>query len=84
VKALEITVEEGGVLRLPPGVSVPPKSRLAVLVIGSSESQANDLSGVAISGFADQSGAFDFLKEEPEIYQDGDILPERQNPRFRK
>lgn len=37
-----------------------------------------------ISALAEQSGAFDFLKEEPEIYSDADILPGRNNPRFRK
>jgi hypothetical protein len=84
VKAVEIKVQGNGVLTLPTGVSLPPHARLAVLVLDPSESPTDDLTGMAISALAEQSGAFDFLKEESEIYGDNDILPGRENPRFRK
>ena len=84
VKTVEVKVEGNGVLTLPHGVSLPPHARLAVLVLEPSESRTDDLSGTVIAALAEQSGAFDFLKEEPEIYGDNDILPGRENPRFRK
>jgi len=37
-----------------------------------------------ISALAEHSGAFDFLKEEPETCSDADILPGRKNSRLRK
>ena len=80
MKSLEIQVDAKGMLKLPPGVSLPAHARLAVLVFEPSD----DLNGLAISSLAQQSGALDFLKEEPEIYSDSDILPGRENPRFRK
>jgi len=84
VKALEITVEPDGALKLPACVSLPARARLAVLVFESSEIGLEESDGAALSKLAEQSGAFDFLKEEPEIYSDFDILPGRENPRFRK
>jgi hypothetical protein len=78
MKAIEV-VEENGVLKLPNGVSLPAHFRLAVLVL-----EPEEASGVQISSLAEVSGAFDFLKEEPEIYSDRDLLPGRTNPRFRK
>jgi hypothetical protein len=39
-------------------------------------------SGAEIRTLADAGGAFDFLKEEPELYSDADLLPNRRNPRF--
>ena len=78
VKAIEV-VEENGVLKLPAGVSLPVRARLAVLVL-----EPEEPSGTQIVSLAQASGAFAFLKEEPEIYSDHDILPGRTNPRFRK
>lgn len=82
--ALEVKVERDGVLKLPSGVSLPRDARLAVLVFNSADRKPEEWSGASISALAEQSGAFDFLKEEPEIYSDSDILPGRENPRFRK
>lgn len=79
VKTIEVSVEANGVLKLPPGVSLPARTRLAVLAL-----EPGDLSGIQIASLAETSGAFDFLREEPEIYSDLDILPGRANPRFRK
>jgi len=83
VKALEIKVEDDGALKLPCGVSLPSQVRLAVLVFDPSEG-VDELSAASISTLAEQSGAFGFLKEEPEIYSDQDILPGRENPGFGK
>jgi hypothetical protein len=84
MKALEIKVEADGALKLPSGVHLPSQARLAVLVLEPSESKSEEVSSAMISALAEQSGAFDFLKEEPEIYSDADILPGRENPLFRK
>jgi hypothetical protein len=84
VKTIEITVEHDGVLRLPPGIHLPAQARLAVLVLDPAEFNTGETSSETIAALAEQSGAFDFLKEEPEIYGDGDILPGRRNPRFWK
>ena len=65
-----------GVLRLPKEVRLSPKARLAVLILEEDESSAE------IRTLADAGGAFDFLKEEPELYFDADLLPNRRNPRF--
>ena len=84
MKALEIKFEDDGVLKLPSDVSLPPRARLAVLVFDPTEKRPDDLSSGVIAALAEQSGAFDFLNEEPEIYSDQDILPGRANPQFRK
>ena len=78
MKAIEV-VAENGVLKLPSGVSLPARARLAVLVL-----EPEEPSGTQIASLAEAIGALDFLKEEPEIYSDSDILPGRRNPRFRK
>ena len=79
VKAIEVSVESNGVWKLPPGAAVPAQARLAVLVL-----EPEELTGTQVAGLAEASGAFEFLKEEPEIYSDRDILPGRENPRVRK
>jgi hypothetical protein len=79
VKTIEVSVEANGVLKLPAGVSLPARTGLAVLAL-----EPEDLGGIQIAGLAEASGAFDFLKEEPDLYSDSDILPGRVNPRFRK
>ena len=84
MKALEIQVDANGLLKLPLGVSLPSHARLAILVLDPSAGRSDELSGPLISGMAEQSRAFDFLNEEPEIYSDRDILPGRVNPHFRK
>ena len=84
MKALEITVQDNGLLKVAPDVSLSSHARLAVLVLEPSESKPDELTSAIISALAEQSGAFDFLKEEPEIYSDRDILPGRENPLFRK
>lgn len=78
MKAIEV-VEENGVLKLPAGVALPVHARLAVLVL-----EPEEPSGAQIARLAEASGTFDFLKAEPEIYSDDDILPGRANPRFRR
>jgi hypothetical protein len=65
-----------GVLRLPKEARLAPNAHLAVLVLNEDET------GAEIRTLADAGGAFDFLKEEPELYSDADLLPNRRNPRF--
>jgi hypothetical protein len=79
VKTIEVSVESNGVLKLPVGVSLPAHVRLAVLAL-----EPDDPGAAQVSGLAEASGAFDFLKEEPDIYSDLDVLPGRVNPQFRK
>ncbi len=66
-----------GVLRLPKEVRLAPNAHLAVLVL-----EQEEASDAEMRTLADAGGAFDFLKEEPELYSDRDVLPERRNPRF--
>lgn len=82
--ALEVKVEKDGVLKLPTGVALPPDARLAVLVFGPADHKPEEWSSTSIFALAEQSGTFEFLKEEPEIYSDADIVPGRENPRFRR
>jgi len=79
VKTIEVSVEANDVLKLAADVSLPAHTRLAVLALAS-----DDPGGVQIARLAEASGAFDFLKEEPDLYSDGDILPGRANPQFQK
>ena len=72
-----MTIEAAdGVLRLSKEARLEPDAHLAVLVLEADES------GAEILTLADAGGAFDFLKEEPELYSDADVLPDRRNPRF--
>jgi hypothetical protein len=75
MKTIPIEVANG-LLRLSPQVHLPPKARLAVLVI------EGDHPDLEVETLADAGGAFDFLHEEPDLYSDADVLPERRNPRF--
>ena len=75
MKTMPIEIHDG-VLKLPGKAQLPPKSILAVIVMEEGET------GGELRVLADTGGAFDFLREEPEIYSDADVLPERRNPRF--
>lgn len=78
MKAIEV-VQENGVLKLAAGVALPTRAKLAVLVL-----EPDEPGGAQVANLAAVSGAFDFLQEEPELYSDRDLLPERINPQFRK
>lgn len=72
-----MSIEVGdGLLRVPTMVCLPPKTRLAVLVMEEGETE------VGLGSLTDAGGAFDFLRAEPDLYTDGDVLPGRGNPRF--
>ncbi|HEU0011219.1 MAG TPA: hypothetical protein VFT34_15480 [Verrucomicrobiae bacterium] len=73
MKTIPVEVSEG-VLRLPRNVQLPPRAHLAVLVLEGEDAGLETL--------ADAGGAFDFLREEPDLYSDSDVLPGRRNPRF--
>ncbi|HZM05172.1 MAG TPA: hypothetical protein VFC44_19410 [Candidatus Saccharimonadales bacterium] len=76
MKTLPIEICDG-VLRLPGEIRLPPNSHLAVIVIG------DDESGLDVAKMAEAGGGVDFLSDEPDLYSDADILPERRNPRFK-
>jgi len=75
MKTLPVEVANG-VLRIPKDAQVPPKARLAVILLD----EQDTISELHI--MADAGGSFDFLREEPDLYSDADVLPERRNPRF--
>jgi len=75
MKTLPVEVHDG-VLRMPEGVQLPSNSRLAVLVLEEQQT------GAEVRTLADAGGAFDFLREEPDLYSDSDIPAGRRNPRF--
>jgi hypothetical protein len=80
MQAIQIVVEDG-VLKVPDAASLPSGSRLAVLVI--SKEEALKFEGSLLLELTAAGGAFEFLSDEPDLYSDDDILPERRNPRFR-
>jgi hypothetical protein len=61
---------ENGVLRLPKSYTPPVAGKLAVLLLEPDE----------LTSLAEAGGAFDFLREEPELYSDADL--KRPNPQF--
>ena len=63
-----------GLLRLPEQFVAPPHTRLAVLLLVDDD----------VGELAEKGGAFDFLRDEPDLYSDADILPGRINPAFGK
>ena len=75
MKTMPVEVSNG-VLRIPSGAHLPPNSRLAVIILDKEEG-ASELEAIADAG-----GGFDFLRDEPDLYSDADVLPERRNPRF--
>jgi hypothetical protein len=75
MKTMPVEVSDG-VLRVPNGTRLPPRSRLAVIVLEGEETEPE------LQIMADAGGAFDFLRGQPDIYSDADILPNRCNPRF--
>ena len=81
MQAIQIYVDNG-ILRLPPDVSLPPRTRLVILAV-TEEELSNAPDSREIAKLMELSGALDFLHDEPDIYTDEDILPGRRNPRFR-
>ncbi len=75
MKTIPIEVS-GGVLRLSKDIQLSPTAHLVVLALDEGET------GADLPTLADAGGAFDFLSEEPELYSDADVLPDRRNPRF--
>jgi len=75
MRALPVEVEHG-VLRIPDDCKLPEHTRLAVLVL-------EDKADAEIAAFAQMGGSLDFLKEEPDLYSDSDVLPDRRNPQFK-
>jgi hypothetical protein len=61
---------------------LPANAHLAVLVLESPTDGKDDLRAADIARLTEQSGALDFLKEEPDLYSDADIEPGHRNPDF--
>lgn len=82
MRPFPIEVENGGRLRLSPEASLPANAHLAVLVLESPADGKDDLTAADLARLAEQSGALDFLKDEPDLYSDADIEPGQHNPDF--
>jgi hypothetical protein len=78
---IPITIENG-VLKLPLGTQLPPEIKHATLVVGEGLHSNDDLSSIELQLAVLRNPAFDFLREEEDLYSDADILPENRNPRF--
>lgn len=77
MKLIPVTVEKDGARRPPCGWLLPPKARLAVVALEANETTQNEAALIA-----ENSGCFDFLVAEPDLYSDADVLPGRSNPDF--
>ena len=75
MKTMPVEVSNG-VLRLPSGAHLPPNSRLAVIILNNVEAASE------LEAMADAGGSFDLVRDEPDLYSDADVLPDRRNPRF--
>jgi hypothetical protein len=82
MRAIPVEVEEGGRIRVSAHASLPANAQLALLVLDRPIEGADDLTGANIAHLAEQSGALDFLKTEPDLYSDADIEPGHGNPDF--
>ena len=75
MKTIPIEIRDG-TLRLPAHTHLPDGARLAVLALEENDTISE------LPALADAGGAFEFLRSEPDLYSDNDILPGRKNPRF--
>jgi hypothetical protein len=79
VKTFTVQVDEGGIVRVPPGARPGSPFQLMLII---AEPGDNGLSGEMMAQIAPHSGAFDFLATEPDLYSDADIEPGHENPDF--
>jgi hypothetical protein len=75
MKTIPVRVHDG-VLCLAEGLTIPSTNQLAVLLF-----EPKDRPEV-IQEMAEHGGAFSFLENEPDLYIDADVLPDRKNPDF--
>ncbi len=64
---------ENGVLKIPNDFRIPPEAQLSILLTRKEEKDISFLEG---------NKSFSFLEEEPDLYDDADILPNRKNEKF--
>jgi hypothetical protein len=83
MQTVPVIIEADGILRLAPGVSLPAGAHLAVIALKPGE-MPDEISSEEIARFAEAGGAFDFLKDEPDLYSIDDIKPENRNPNYRR
>jgi hypothetical protein len=62
---------------------LPTGTRLAVFAFDPAAAP-DHISSEEIAQWAEAGGAFDFLKDEPDLYTDADIEPGQHNPDFRR
>lgn len=74
MKIIPVKVEDG-ILKIPQELDIPPDAQLSVLLTKKDEIDISFLEG---------NKSFSFLEEEPDIYSDDDILPNRKNENFNK
>jgi hypothetical protein len=66
---------ENGILKVPTDLKIPADTQLSILLTKKDEEDISFLEG---------NKSFSFLGEEPDIYSDNDILPNRKNEDFNK
>jgi len=74
MKIIPIKVENG-ILKIPRDLKIPPDAQLSVLLTKKDEVDISFLEG---------NRSFSFLEDEPDLYTDEDILPDRKNENFNK
>lgn len=64
---------ENGILKIPTDLRIPTGAQLSILLTKKEERDFSFLEG---------NKSFSFLEDEPELYSDKDILPNRKNENF--
>jgi hypothetical protein len=74
---------ENGVLKLPPGLKLPPEVRTATLVVNEDLHPNDDLDTLEFKlALLRDNPSLAFLDDEPDLYSLEDIKPENRNPNF--
>jgi len=74
MKIIPIKVENG-ILKIPGDLKIPHDAQLSILLTKKDEKDISFLEG---------NKSFSFLENEPDLYSDDDILPNRKNANFNK
>ena len=74
MKIIPVRVENG-ILKISQDFNIPPDAQLSILLTKKDEVDISFLEG---------NRSFSFLEEEPDLYTDDDILPNRKNENFNK
>lgn len=77
MQLIPVTIEKDGAVRVARGWARPRTARLAIVALAGDEPASNELAQLSVA-----SGSLGFLAEEPDLYNDADIIPGRTNPGF--